>query len=132
MMVARAKENKIELLVRYQDFNRRVGLVNNYCELEFLGLTGQDFSGAFRGRYLPQLVQFCKDNPDYHILSGDGPGRLVNRLILERNYYMIGDGDQDPALVLNYLLDPQWPVLAEDGISAALAELEHIKNRRKA
>ena len=44
---------------------------------------------------------------------------------------MIGDGDQDPALVLNYLLDPQWPVLAEDGISAAQAELQNIKNRRQ-
>ena len=130
-MGARAREQKIELIVRSRDFNRRVGLITNYYDLEWLGLSGHDFSGLFRSRFLPQLIRFCKENPEYHILTSDGPGRLLNQLVEGKSFYMIGDGDKDPALVLNYLLDPQWPVSYEDGISEALAQLDNIKNRRK-
>ena len=130
-MSARARENKIELIVESEEFNRRVGLITNFYDIEWLGLSGHDFCGSFRCCFLPQLIQFCKDNPEYHILTSDGPGRLINRLVYGKDFYKIGDGDTDPALVLNYLLDPQWPILWEDGISYALAELDHIKNRRK-
>lgn len=130
-MGARARENKIELIVQSRDFNRRVGLIKNYYDLEWLGLSGHDFCGAFRRCFLPQLIQFCKENPEYHIVTSDGPGRLINRLVEEKSFYLIGVGDKDPALVLNYLLDPAWPVSYEDGVSAALAELDNLKNRRK-
>ena len=126
-MSARAKENKIELMVQSEDFNRQVGLINNYYDLEWLGLTGQDFSGAFGSWHLPQLIDFCRENPEYHIVSSDGPGRFVNCLLPDKVQYMIANKDNDPALVLNYLLDPQWPLLWEDGISSALAELDNIK-----
>ena len=129
-MGARAKENKIELIVASEDFNRRVGLINNYYDLEWLGLSGHDFCGAFEFGFLPQLIQFCEDNPEYHLLTCDGPGRLLNRLVQGKSFYKIGNGDTEPALVNNYLLDPQWPLLLEDGISSALTELDNIKNRR--
>ena len=130
-MGARASEHKIELFVTSRDFNRRVGLITNYYDLEWLGLTGHDFCGTFECRFLPQLIQFCKDNPEYHILTSSGPGRLINCLVEGNDFYKVGDGDKDPALVLNYLLDPQWLVSYEDGISSALAELDNVKNRRK-
>ena len=130
-MGARARENKIELIVQSRDFNRRVGLIKNYYDLEWLGLSGHDFCRAFRRCFLPQLIQFCKENPEYHIVTSDGPGRLINRLVEEKSFYLIGVGEKDPALVLNYLFDPHWPVSYEDGVSAALAELDNLKNRRK-
>ena len=129
-MGARARENKIELMVESGDFNRRVGLITNFYDLEELGLSGHDFSGSFAQQCLPNLIQFCRENRAYHILSSDGPGRLLNRIVEGKTFYKIGDGDKDPVLVLNYLLDPQWPVAYEAGISAALAELDDIKNRR--
>ena len=46
-MGARAREDRIELYVSYSDFNRRIGLINNYYDLESLGLKGHDFSGCF-------------------------------------------------------------------------------------
>ena len=119
-------------MVESDRFNRRVGLITIFYDLEWLGLSGHDFCGAFWRCFLPQLIQFCKENPEYHIVTSDGPGRLLNRLVEEKSFYMIGVGDKDPALVLNYLLDPAWPVSYEDGISEALAQLDNIKNRRKA
>jgi hypothetical protein len=44
---------------------------------------------------------------------------------------MIANGDKDPALMLNYLLDPNWLLNHEDGVSSALAELDDIKNGRQ-
>jgi len=130
-MGARAREDRIELYVSYSDFNRRVGLINNYYDLESLGLKGHDFSGCFMCDDLGQLIKFCRQNRQYHIVSCDGPGRSVNRLIHGKDYYMLANGDKDPALVLNYLLDPNWPLSYEDGVSSALAELNDIKNGGK-
>jgi len=130
-MGARAREQQIELIVRSRDFNRRVGLITNYYDLEWLGLVGHDFSGSFDYRFLTQLQRFCKDHPEYHILSSDGPGRLINCFVEGKDFYQLGDADADPALVLNYLLDPQWSLSYEDCINAALTEIDNIKNRRK-
>jgi hypothetical protein len=44
---------------------------------------------------------------------------------------MLANGDPDPALMLNYLLDPMWPLIYEEGVSSALAALDDIKNGRK-
>ncbi|MBM4254147.1 MAG: hypothetical protein FJ146_19450 [Deltaproteobacteria bacterium] len=130
-MGARARVDKIELYVSYSDFNRRIGLINNYYDLVSLGLEGHDFSGCFMCDDLSQLIDFCREHRQYHIVTCDGPGRRVNRLIQGKDYYMLANGDRDPALVLNYLLDPDWPLSYEDGVSSALAELDNIKNGRK-
>ena len=129
-MDVRVKANKVELIVNSEEFNRRVGLISNFHELEWLGLSGHDFSGVFTSSFLPSLIEFCKCNSDHHILTCDAPGRLLNGLVEGEDFYMIGNGDKDPALVLNYLLDPLWPVAYEDGIRSALAELNNIKDRR--
>ena len=130
-MAARANGEKAVLYFKSRDFYQRVGVINNFHELEWLGLAGHDFSGTFGSWMLPELIRFCRDNPEYHILSSNGPGRVVNQLLEGKVYYMIANGDRDPTLTLNQILDPYWPVLFEDGISSALSELDNIKNRRK-
>ncbi len=130
-MGARAREDVMVLYVNYSEFNRRIGLITNYYDLESLGLRGHDFSGTFSRRQLVQLIRFCEINRQYHIVTCDGPGRSINRLIHGKSYYMIANGDKDPALMLNYLLDPNWLLNHEDGVSSALAELDDIKNGRQ-
>jgi len=130
-MGARANVQKIELILRSRDFNRRVGLISNYDDLEWLGLTGHCFAGSFSRKHLPDLLRFCAENPEYHIVTCDGPGRSVNRLLPDRDFYKIANGDKDPCLVLNYLLNPDLQVSWEDTISSTLAESDHIKNRSK-
>jgi len=131
-MGAKANQSKVELLVNYDEFFVRVGAVKNFYELEWLGLSGHDFSGVFDWCMLPQLQTFVVANPKYHILSSVGKGRFVNRLSedSDTNGYLIGDGDKDPLLELNFLLDPQWPLIYEDGMAGPIAELNNIKNSR--
>jgi hypothetical protein len=129
-MGAKAVCERIELITDSNAFNNRVGLKKNYYDLEWLGLSGHDFCGIFRSRYLPQLIEFCNEHPQYHILTSCGPGRIVNRLVHDRHGYLIGDGDSDPNLVFNHTLSSEWHSLFEDGISSALAELDKIKSRR--
>ena len=130
-MGARAKENRVELIVNYSAFKSRVGLITYYYDLEWLGFTGHDFSGAFDPCHLPQLEAFCAHNSDHHIVSSMGPGRFVNKFVLESRFYLLANKDKDQSLVLNFLLDPEWSLIVEDGISSALAEIHDIKNRRK-
>ncbi|MCX6106206.1 MAG: hypothetical protein NTY08_10295 [Proteobacteria bacterium] len=130
-MGARAKENRVELIVNYSAFKSRVGLITYYYDLEWLGFTGHDFSGSFNPCHLPQLEAFCGHNPDHHIVSSMGPGRFVNKLVQGSRSYRLANKDKDPSLMLNFLLDPEWSLIVEDGISSALAEIHDIKNRRK-
>ena len=130
-MGARAKENHVELIVNYDEFYRRVGLVTNYYDLEWLGFSGHDFAGSFNSCHLPQLLTFCDQNPDHHIVSVVEPGRYVNKFVKGSRSYKLADKDKDPSIILNHLLDPKWPLVVEDGIRAALAEIRDIKNRRK-
>jgi len=127
-MGARAKINKIELMVSLEHFFRRVGIIKNYYRLESLGLSDHDFSGMFPGDRLSQLTRFCERNPRYHIVSSVGEERFVNRVVIGADFYLIADGERDPVLELNFLLDPEWHVLWEDGISETLAEINNIKN----
>ena len=129
-MGARGNLNRIELILSSAEFNRRVGMVTNFYDLWSLGLRGHDFCGSFTRHSLAQLEAFCARDSEYHIVTCDGPGRRLNRLIHGKDYYMIANGDNDPALALNYLLDPNWPLSYEDGISSALAALDDIKNDR--
>ena len=130
-MGARAKENRVELIVNYSAFKSRVGLITYYYDLEWLGFTGHDFSGSFNPCHLPQLEAFCGHNPDHHIVSSVGPGRFANKFVQESRFYLLANKDKDPSLVLNFLLDPEWSLIVEDGISSALAEIHDIKNGRK-
>jgi len=130
-MGARAKEKKVELMVNRREFFDRVGMVTNYYELVGLGLDGHDFCGLFSKKILPELRTFCTDNPEYHLVSSAGVGRFVNSLREDADFYMIAKGDRNPALELNFLLDPKWPAIYEEGMATAIAEINNIKNGRK-
>ncbi|MBM4254140.1 MAG: hypothetical protein FJ146_19415 [Deltaproteobacteria bacterium] len=129
-MGAKANQTKVELLVNYDEFFVRVGAVRNFYELEWLRLTGHDFCGMFGKAQLPALKNFVAQHPTYHIVSSLRNGRYANRLCADANSYLIANGDRDPSLELNFLLDPQWPLIYEEGMAAAIAELNNIKNSR--
>ena len=131
-MGAKANQGKVELMVKFGEYFRRVGAVKNFYELERLGLAGQDFAGCFGTHLLPTLVAFIKENPQYHIVSSVGKDRFVNRISADANGYILARGDRDPGLELNFLLEPEWPLIYEEGMAAAIAELNNIKNGRKA
>jgi hypothetical protein len=130
-MGATSNKDKMTLIVDTNEFYDRVGLVWNYYELEWLGFKPFDYSGNFDLDDLPQLQEFCQLNPEYHIVSGFPGGRKINKFVPDARCYWIANGDKDPTLMLNFLLNPNLPLIMEDVITAATAVLRDIKNRRE-
>lgn len=130
-MGARANENKMTLLVDTNEFYDRVGLVWNYYELEWLGFKPFDYSGDFETEELPQLLEFCRLNPEYHIVSDRGDSRMLNKFVPNARSYWLASGDRDPSLVLNFFANPNLALVMEDVITAAAAVFRDIKNRRE-
>ena len=128
-MGATSKQDKMTLIVDGDEFYNRVGLVWDYYELEWLGFKPFDYNGNFDSDDLPQLLEFCQLNPEYHIVSGFKGGRKINKLVPDARCYWLANGDKDPTLIHNFLLDPNLPLVVEDAITAAAAVLRDIKNR---
>jgi hypothetical protein len=128
-MGATSKQDKMTLIVDGDEFYNRVGLVWDYYELEWLGFKPFDYNGNFDLDDLPQLLEFCQLNPDYHIVSGFKGGRKINKLVPDARCYWLANGDKDPTLIHNFLLDPNLPLIVEDAITAAAAVFRDIKNR---
>ena len=126
-MSASARENRIELIVDINIFYKRVGMVDNYYELEWLGFKTHYFSGSFEAESVPELLKFCQENLDYHIVSYTDHGRYENKYVPGHVLYRLANGDRDPTLVLNHLVDPNRVLIAEEVVCAALAVLHDVK-----
>ena len=83
----------------YDDFFDRVGLLY-YPEVVRLDLPFDDFASVFLAEKLPVIQHFCADNSQYHIITVTAPGRYANCCVQGCRQYLLGDGDNDPALVL--------------------------------
>lgn len=82
------------------EFDRRVGLLNWYEDLEALGFQTTCISGSFSHKELPKLERYCKSNPDYHIVSFISLIHTVNRLDYRGSSFFLANGDSDPSLEL--------------------------------
>jgi hypothetical protein len=56
-------------------------------------------------------------------------GRKINKFVQDARGYWLAIGDKDPSLLLNFLLDPNLPLIMEDVITEATSVLRDIKNR---
>ncbi len=128
-MGALAKENHIELFVSAEAFDQRVGMIRNYWELKWLGFELSNFAGMFTEDELPDLQGFIHENPEYHIVTNVSSGRYVNKYVPQNRLYFLANGDRNPCLVLNHLIDPMAPLIHEDMVRETLAVLKNIKNR---
>ena len=126
-MSATAREDRIELIVDINIFFNRVGIVGHYEELEWLGFKVECFAGSFRSERVPELQRFCQENPEYHIVSYTGDGRYENKYVPGQVLYRLANGDRNPILVLNHLVDPKQALVAEEIVCAALAVLDDVK-----
>ncbi|MBM4253805.1 MAG: hypothetical protein FJ146_17700 [Deltaproteobacteria bacterium] len=130
-MAGAAYSSRIELYTDCDGFEARVGLIRNYYQLKFLDFDVQSFSGCFRLDSAAMLLEFCRVNPDFHVVSCVAPGRYVNYYEPGDHVYFLADGDSDPSVVLNHLISPEWQLEYEDSICAARAELDKFRNHRK-
>ena len=113
-------------------FYKRTGIIRYHVELEWLGLTTYSFSGIFDESHRTQLEEFCKANPEYHLITSTAPGLLVNQYIPARdNIYFLARGDKNPNLALDALLHKSAELFMEEGFAEAFAMISDVDNRHK-
>ena len=79
-MGARFKKNLIEVTDDFQSFLERTGTLTYYKYV----------CGFFMVTQIPELLQFCEENPNYHILTMTHPGYYENRYVAEKEVYHLG------------------------------------------
>ena len=126
-MGASGYSDRIDVIVDVDEFYSRVGMIASYLELSWLGLETDLCFSFFWGHQIQRLLHFCFENPEYHIVSSNTPGRLVNRYLPDAQTYKLAKGDKNPNLVFNHFLSPKRTLVDEEVIGAALAILHHVK-----
>ena len=85
----------------YQKFMEQIGMLDPQ-EVWDLGFVNTCFFHSFSQYEAEIIKKFCRDNPQYHIISslyrGLEPGRYVNKYLPEAISLNIGDGDPNPDL----------------------------------
>jgi hypothetical protein len=113
-------------------FYGRTGIICNNEQLEWLDLHPHESFGLFDESQAAVLLDFCANNPQYHIISGTQPGRMENRFVPGQRIYYLADGDDYPHLVLNIFLKKNVFSLAEEMFDAALAIIPDVDRGNKA
>lgn len=118
------------LITSLRDFNTRVGLIQNYQEIERLGLVPRSMEAMFFSRDVATILNFCTQNQEYHVVTCTDGYRLENRYIPGYSMYHLAKGDKDPGLVFNWRLNPNRHLEHEIFIDELEAVLSDIKRRR--
>ena len=126
-MAASGYGDRVELIVDINEFWNRVGIIGDYYELQWLGFNLEPFPSVFRPEHIPEMLTFCRENPEYHVVTSITPGRLLNKYVPGRKVYKLAKGDQNPNLLLNPLVNPLRALVDEEVICAALAILGDVK-----
>ena len=109
-----------------QEFHRRVGVIVPSPRLKPLGLSPFSFSGAFNGSEVAELLEFCGEDPAYHIVSMPPSGWYVNRYIPGCNVYFLARGDAYPGMKSHLYLHKGLELFLEEGTQAALSIITKI------
>jgi hypothetical protein len=129
-MAAVANDQRIELVVDGRAFQKRVKIIRETIELEFLGLTPFDLIGGFCKYDQQKLWSFCAENSQFHMVSCDGE-RTYNRHVPDLPIYYIAEGEKNPYLVCNPWVNPLRLVIEEDVFGKWRCEPHEINRRRK-
>lgn len=72
-------------------------------DIEFsdVNIISDSITGMFNSYRLDELLTYCKENPQFHIMSFLKGGQycFVNAPVLNASFYKLGTGDQDPELM---------------------------------
>ncbi|MBF0442653.1 MAG: hypothetical protein HQK54_12170 [Oligoflexales bacterium] len=131
-MSASCHEYKIELTDNVHAFFRQTGIILNHEELEWLGFQLKNgFTTIFGDSEVPLIIQFCEENPEYHIITMTQPGHIENRYVPGKRVYYLAKGDKNPNLVLNPFIGPNAPLFIEKVTNQALTIISDINRGNK-
>ena len=132
MRGATKQEYQPEVTNDISAFYRRVGLLSSHLHLEPLGFYLDNICGTFSESYAISLLEYCKRNPKYHIVTSTQPGRLENRYVPDKNLYLLAEGDKNANLVLNIFWQKDPSLLLEEMVDEALAIGPSVDRSNKA
>jgi hypothetical protein len=123
------KEYNLLITDNSNEFYDITGLIYCFMDLIRLGFSrDHTFSGLFIADDVPMLLDYCKRNPTYHLITVTGSGRYENRFIAGERFYYLGNGDKDPDLVLDLLLYKSEAEFMRVGFAKALAIISDDKH----
>lgn len=85
----------------YFEFLNVAGVILDRDRVQELGFENNDSCASFYEHNVQKIIDFCKTNPQYHIVTSAGPDILYNRYDSRGDMFQLADGDPDP----NYMLD---------------------------
>ena len=100
-------------------------------EILWLGFDPFSQTGAFQQSETTSLLDFCAQNPEYHIVTYTSDHRYINRYVPDQRVYRLATGDKNPYLVYNPWIDPQRHLIEEDVFSKFSCEPDKLKRGRK-
>jgi len=130
-VTAVANINHIELVVESDTFHKAVKIIVDPDELHWLGFDPFSQIGAFQQSDIPSLLDFCQQNPEYHVVTYTSDHRYVNRYVPDQRVYRLATGEKNPYLVYNPWIDPERHLIEEDVFSQLSCEPDQIRRSRK-
>jgi hypothetical protein len=85
----------------FSEFFDTVGLIIDQRRLRALGLQIENVTGTISPHEIEDVLDFCAQNPQYHVVSMIGEGIFLNRYDPRGDRFQLCDGDNDP----NYMAD---------------------------
>lgn len=99
---------EVVLVKVVRDYKEFLKLVEPLCfnDFESLNIEPTMPSGVFGYDRHYELVEFCRKNPEYHVISHLGSGVIVNKPLEKVTSYELGRGENNPDLV--YIESASW------------------------
>jgi hypothetical protein len=85
------------IIHNYRDFQKQVGWMM-FDDFDEVAIKPCTFMGIFSKKRLNELIKFCNENPQYHIVS-EKKFCCFNRIIDDAPIYFLGKGSHCPALM---------------------------------
>ncbi len=92
------KGGKMIIIPTLLEFRRRTSVLVDY-EFEDVNIIPDSIIGVFNHHRLEELLKFCKENPDYHIISEVSYSLYFNKVLPQAEQFYLGQGDANPDLV---------------------------------
>lgn len=108
------------------EFDRQTGMICDPEKVRSLGLYTKDVIASFYKSDVQDLLDFCAENPKYHIVTILTPSIYVNRYDDRASMFHLANGDQDPNYMLN--LTGQWGWIYEEVFKCLEEHLHSIKS----
>lgn len=99
----------MRILTNLGEFDREVGMIWDYYLLVDLGLPcGTSLVGDFYHEALPELLNLCEFQREFHIVTFTGGGLILNFCDHSGVKYKLADGNADPEIILDYRHEIDW------------------------